>query len=209
MGNKKQKPLTARDVLEGQERWLKRNLLATIVIALTTALYMVTTIPMLRQMKEDNGVQREYYEKTVRPFVYIEDIKLEDFIETDQDTTMSIKYYLKNAGALPAKSVKVKTLWDKTPDEHFKTVTSEEFAFKPLVGSIFPNQTVSAPADITASQSSFSLSIIKQKPYLHAYIAYNDAGGKLYFNKTIGKIRTSTERDQIEWDILSIWVDFD
>ncbi len=40
---------------------------------------MVTTILILRQMKEDNGVQRDYYEKTVRPFVYIEDIKLEDY----------------------------------------------------------------------------------------------------------------------------------
>ena len=130
-------------------------------------------------MTKDNGVQREYYQKTVRPFVYIEDMKLEDFIETEQDTTLSINYYLKNAGALPAKSVQVKTLWDKTPSEHFKTVTYEEFAFKPLIASLFPQQTVSAPADITASQSPFSLSIIKQKPYLHAYIAYEDAGGEI------------------------------
>lgn len=209
MENKKQKPLTAKNVLEGQERWLKRNLLATIVIALTTVLYMVTTILILRQMKEDNGVQREYYQKTVRPFVYIENIKLEDFIKTDQDTTVSIKYYLKNAGALPAKNVQIKTLWDKTLNEHFKTVTYEEFAFKPLVSSIFPNQTGTTLADITAPQSSFSLSVIKQKPYLHAYIAYEDAGGKLYSYKTIGKIRISIENGLVEWDILNVWVDFD
>lgn len=163
---------------------------------------------MLVQQEHALNLQSDYYQKTVRPFVYFENIALDDFKKTIQDTTVSIKYYLKNVGALPAKEVQSITLWDSAINEKFKTWAYEKFAFLPG-SSIFPNQVVETLADRTTMHSTFLLSAIEKRPYLHTYLVYEDTGGKLYFYKAIGKIQTSIEHGQLKWNILSLWVEFD
>jgi len=209
---KNKKPLSARDVLLGQERRLKITTIATVVIAFATLGYIVTTLVIIWQMKKDNDLQRDYYEKTTRPFVHAHTLAVTHVDEpVTKDSKVKLAYHIKNVGALPAKEIRNSSEFEEVISEKFKGIKVSNIRWdqgEPLnISGLYPEQeTLGFP---TYDPKIFTVDNLMRHKFAHIVVLYSDTTGRKYYHKWIVEMRMSIESGKLKFQALNKWVDFD
>lgn len=183
------------------------TLLATATIAISTYLNYVTTKGMLSQMEEQTlqtdtaiKIQSDYYQKTNRPFVYVESLSYSSDI-LNKDSNVIISFNLKNVGALPAKDVRSGS-WLRETKEMISKVDTTYFVYN---SSIFPDQGVKSNSSI----GPIPLELFKKSPYILVYIGYSDFGEKHYYFQQLYVVEINETDQRLELaDPKIIWTDF-
>lgn len=185
-GKKEQHPLSARDLLLGQEKWLKITTIATVVIAITTSLYMATTIGILWQMKEDNSLQRNHNDKTTRPFVYVHTLTVADVEEpVTKDSKVKLEYHIKNVGVLPAKEIRTSSEFEESISEYFKGLKVGNIQWdrgEPLnITGLYPEQETKGFPN--GDPKIFTVDNLMRRNMAHIFVVYSDITGRKYYQK--------------------------
>lgn len=212
----RKKPTTAKDVLIelrrvilDQNKSINKNsvitTIATLVIAIATVANLGVTHCMLSQMQTQTDqaqiaidLQGNYYEKTVRPFVYPDSILLKDF--EPADSTYLIYYSVKNVGSLPAKEVRINLDLGTIEDEKY------EVSFPPIgiIMSLFPGQATW----VRYRMGRISIAKLQRHPYIYVFLEFKDAGDKEYRFKSIYYL-DHRSFDPYRYSISPTKVDFD
>lgn len=179
------------------------TLLATGVIAISTLFSYLNSRNMLNQIKKQIiqtdstiTIQKEYYQKTVRPFLHTDSLTTILFSQR-KDTTVILKYNIKNSGSQPAKEVACGMMLLEKKYEDFPF----ELGYT-VIGSIYPD------GQLTAYYRSArtSLKDIRKSPYIHILVRYKDVANLEYTYKSIIFIKTLEIGHR---DIIHIWQEFD
>jgi hypothetical protein len=205
-------PLAAKDVLLAQDKWIKWSAISSAIVAIATSIYMATMVGVLWQMRDDTNLQREYYEKTVRPFVYIDRWTV---VDVEQPLTVGSKirleYHIKNGGALPAKDVWIGSSFHDQVSEQFKRDGKADVRPSDLrtasVTALYPQQEFKSWS--ARDQSLLTIDTLSKAKFVHVGLTYSDAGEKTYFHKSIVELRLSIETEGLKWNAVNMWSDFD
>ncbi len=204
---KKQEIQATKNAASLQDKWVKWSAIATVIIALATVLYLVSTVIIIQQMASDNELQREYYQKTVRPFVFIKRV----YYDFGIDSAWKIICDVVNEGAQPAKSVW--GFYDAKP-ELIKGFKDEDFQVSDYDFKTHPADTTGLFRDqvipITFNMGKISIEDVRKLKFIHLIIYFSDIGGKEYSYKEIRsleEIQALTEK-KLAFKTKVIWVDF-
>lgn len=151
---------------------------------------------------ENLRMQGDYYQKTVRPFLYVSSYRF-TFSGSDKnpkdDDSVTIAYKIKNVGALPAKGVKSSTaFFDHENRDYRPAYETSEATF-----SIFPDE----ERESFCGFGSISIGELKKRPYIHTWIRYFDAGDKEHYFKRVSLLKNIPVTKLSDRPI--VWTDFD
>lgn len=200
-----------KDKILSSKDWSIISVIATAVIAISTIVYVATTISILSQMRKDNKLQRDYYQKTVRPFVYAHSFTFENIDQPiNKKSKVKIKYSLKNAGVLPAKDIHHTALYQTEVNEKFKSQDVTMLSWKKdeteICSALYPDQ------EIYGFRSKYLKEIAVEElmkyKWIHVFVQYEDPGGREYFYKWIVEFRITIEGDRLYLNPINKWVDF-
>jgi hypothetical protein len=141
-------------------------------MAITFGIFVV----MFMQMQQT----RDYYQKTVRPYLFI------DPHTARTNKTGQFDLLIKNVGVLPAKEVSFVAVFSPKINEQFKSKGQDPplatlAAASGAIGGVFPNQSVWEETQVSTSIPEY----LTKKPFIHLYLDFQDPAGNQYFFKKI------------------------
>jgi len=185
--------------------------ISTIIIAITTTVYCITTIGILLQMQKDNRLQKDYYQKTVRPFVYARTIELEHAQQPFRESSkLKIRYTLENVGTLPAMDLHHKIIYEEQVLDSFKKLDVSRVQWNEddtwTSSGLYPNEKIYGFLyDINRQ---IRVEELQKYKWAHILVTYKDAGGKSYFYKWIVELRSAWNKTEISINPINKWSDF-
>ncbi len=200
-----------RDKILTRKDWSRISVIATVVIAISTIVYVVTTTAILSQMRKDNKLQRDYYQKTVRPFIYAHTFTFENVDQPiNKKSKVKIQYSLKNAGVLPAKDIHHTALYQTEVNEKFK---SQDVSMLPwrkdeteICSALYPDQEIYGFR--SKYRKEITLEDLMKYKWVHVFVQYEDPGGIEYFYKWVVELRITIEGERLHLNPINKWVDF-
>lgn len=186
------------DDVEIQQKWIKITAIATVVIAVATTLYFLTTIIIVNIQHNNIELQSEYYNKTIRPFINIKDVKYTFY---PKDSTWDLSLTATNLGSQPAKDLRSFYTIRKEENREIKLESNEIY-----YSSIFPDQEI----NIDFQRGYDDIGILRQYPYIHINLMFKDSGNKEYFYKEFGFLKELRilKDNRTLTNVNTIWVDF-
>lgn len=139
-------------------------------------------------------LQREYYRKTTRPFVYVSRV---EFLYKENKDSFLVAYYIKNVGNLPARDLIMSLHISIEKDMWF--FDGKRFRNEPVISPLYPQQEMPA----TATRFGYLKVNELKGRYLHFIVSYKDMGGLPYYYHGLVYID-----DVVTARMLNIWSDF-
>ena len=186
------------DDVDIQQKSIKITAIATVVIAVATTLYFLTTIIIVNIQHNNIELQSEYYNKTIRPFINIKDVKYTFY---PKDSTWDLSLTATNSGSQPAKDLRSFYTIRKEENREIKLESNEIY-----YSGIFPDQEI----NIVFQRGYDDIGTLRQYPYIHINLKFKDSGNKEYFYKEIcflKELRILNDNRTLT-NINTIWVDF-
>ncbi|MBC8402378.1 MAG: hypothetical protein H8E14_12890 [Candidatus Marinimicrobia bacterium] len=183
------------------------TLLATIIIAISTAMSYYNSTKILKQIIQQNEefsesilIERDHYEKSDRPLIYIDAISANIKV-IGKDSVVVVKYNKKNVGSVPAKNLSSGSFM-KNDDVMIKSVDTTYFVRKT---SLFPGQFTIA----SNKNRFFPIKMFRESPYLLIYILYSDIKGQPYYFQQLYDIKPEIINGKPGFNCTSVkWTDF-
>jgi hypothetical protein len=189
--------------------WNALMAIATIVYALFTILMWYNmnrqveqsgdafkeTQKSIRLQDSSFNLQKDFYQRTIRPFVFVDSLGLHD---VPSRNCVLIEYGQKNVGHIPCRELKGMAWLDSIPH---KIIYNEVSWIGSTFAQIFPNERRTA----TAIERYVHLDEIWKKPFVHIVLTYKDPGGKEYQYYRIFKMQKVFRNNKLCIDYLNIW----
>lgn len=129
------------------------------------------------------NMQKDYFQKTIRPYMYYDSLKIE--YNTSYDTIKSIQYVLKNCGQIVAKELRPSMTFTNIED---KTLPKYIFANNEMVSSsVYPGQSS------LASYGKYNIPVkeLSNNTFFNISIQYRDPSGNYYRYRVIERFELS------------------
>ena len=175
--------------------WLLVEAISTGILAFFAIVAAILAIKAFNLQSESIKLQSkaidmqfEYYKKTTRPFVYVDDVSI---IYQDNDSLMvNVEIQLKNVGKLPATNIALNYPFVSEPNKIWLTIPIEDIGIKNFksLKAVFPEQGMNAyfynefqPMEVLSKK-------IRECKYLQIIVIYSGLDNERYVYITVMEI---------------------